>query len=606
MLEELERANLFLVPLDDERCWYRYHQLFADLLRSRLQAADPKRVPELQRTAATWYEAQGLIDDAVRHALAAGDAAAAAQLVEQHVETILRHGEGETLRRWLAAIPQEVVRSRPRLALAQAIAAFNAGRLHAVVPLLEDAERSFATTPSASYKPSIGREVSMLTNVPASIALLRAALAGLRGNAERTTELVQLALSYLGEDERGPRFSARWNLALADWMHGHLTAAERAFSDIVAEGRAAGELHLTLSGGAVLGRVQRAQGRLDAALRTYQEGLEFAARSGRSPVLSAAMARMGIAEVLYERNQLEQALRHITEGIPLSRQLTSTQALASGLATLAWIRQAKGDPVGALEAMDEAYQVMPTVEVVALHNRVPAERARLVLAQGNVMEAARWVTARGLGEEDAPSYPREREYLVLVRVLLARHEPERTIGLLTRLGTAAQVQHRMGSVIEVRVLEALALDAVGQHTRALASLVEALALAGPEGYVRVFLDEGRPIAGLLRQVTGAQWPYAERVLTAMERSEPGGVAAPAHSPARRSVHAQHPPLIESLTTRELEVLRLLVEGLSNQAIAQKLYLSVGTVKVHLKHIYGKLDVRSRTQAAARAHELGLL
>jgi LuxR family maltose regulon positive regulatory protein len=606
MLEELERANLFLIPLDEERRWYRYHQLFAEVLHHRLQQAEPDHLVVLHRKAATWSVEHRLIDDAVRHALAAGDALWAARLVEQHVEEVLRRGEGETLRRWLSAVPQAVVRSRPRLALSQALAAFNAGRLEAVEPLLEDAEQALASTPNEPYEPSIGRELSMMANVPASIALLRASLVGLRGDAERVIELVRLALTYLAEDERGPRISVRWNLALADWMRGCLTEAERAFADLVAEGRAVGEPHLTLSAGAVLGRVQCAQGRLNAALRTYQEGLDFAARTGPSAVLSAAVAHVGMAEVFYERNQLEQAQRHVTEGIPLARQLTSTQSLATGLTTLAWIRQARGDPAGALEAIDEAARVMPALAVVALYNPVPAERARLLLAQGDVMEAARWVEGRGLEEEDEPSYPQEREYLVLVRVLLARNVPDRALGLLERLGAAAEAQGRTGSVIEVRVLEALAFDAIGEHARALAALGEVLALARPEGYVRVFLDEGAPIAGLLGQVTGEQRPYALQLLAALDRLEPGGVEAKAHPPALSSVHARHPTLIEPLTERELEVLRLVAEGLSNPEIAQKLYLSVGTVQVHLKHIYGKLEVSSRTQAAARAHELSLL
>src|SRR6266498_3082911 len=315
MLEHLERANLFLVPLDEERHWYRYHRLFADLLRARLQSADPQRMPELHRKAAAWYKEYGLVSDALRHALAAGEAVWAARLVEQHVEEVLRRGEGETLRGWLAALPQEVVRARPRLALAQAIAAFNAGRLEVAEPLLEQAEQALATAPREPYEPSIGKAMSMLANVPASIALLRAAVAALRGDAERTTELVRQAQAQLAEDERGPRISVRWNLAQADWMRGRLADAERAFAAIVVDGREAGEPHLTLTASSALGRIQRAQGRLDAAFRTYQEGLEFAARTGPTLVLSAAAAHMGMADVFYERNQLEQALHHVGEGI---------------------------------------------------------------------------------------------------------------------------------------------------------------------------------------------------------------------------------------------------------------------------------------------------
>src|SRR6266511_1146464 len=529
MLEHLERANLFLVPLDEERHWYRYHRLFADLLRARLQSADPQRMPELHRKAAAWYKEYGLVSDALRHALAAGEAVWAARLVEQHVEEVLRRGEGETLRGWLAALPHEVVRARPRLALAQAIAAFNAGRLEVAEPFLADAERALATAPNEPYEPSIGKAMSMLANVPASIALLRASLATLRGDAERTTELVRWAQAHLAEDERGPRFSVRWNLAQADWMRGRLAEAERAFAGIVAEGREAGEPHLTLTAGSVLGRIQRAQGRLDAAFRTYQEGLEFAARTGPSVVLSAAVAHVGMAEVLYERNQLDQALHHAGEGIFLGQQLTSTQALASGLATMAWIRQALKKSVGAQEAMDEAHQVMLAAEVVSLFNPVPAEWARLLLAPGGVKAVARWVEERGLEVGDEPSYARELDYIVLARYLLAQNTPEKALDLLERLGTAAKAQARIGSVIQIQALQALGFQAAGKADQAMKVLAQTLLHAEPEGYIRTFVDEGKPMAALLHSALsrGVTPDYTSRLLASFP-SVGRGVEASSH------------------------------------------------------------------------------
>ncbi len=598
-LEELERANLFLVPLDEKRHWYRYHHLFADLLLVRLQAADPKQVPELHWKAANWHAAAGLIGEAVRHAQAAGEAAWAARLVEQHVEEVLRRGEGETLRGWLAALPREVVRSRPRLALAQALAAFNAGRLLAAEPLLEDAERALTTASNEPYEPSIGKELSMLANVPASIALLRASVAMLRGDAERTTELVGWAQSHLAEDERGPLISVRWNLAQADWMRGRLSEAERAFAGIVAAGREAGEPHLTLTAGSVLGRIQRAQGRLEAAFHTCQEGLEFAARTGPSVVLSAAVAHVGVAEVFYERNQLKQALHHAGEGISLGRQLTSTQALATGLATLAWIRQARGDPAGAREAMNEAYQVMPNLEIVALHNPVPAERARLLLIQGDVKEAARWVEERGLEEQDEPGYARELEYLVLARYLLSRNIPDRALALLERLGTAAKAQARMGSIIQVQVLQALGFQAAGKADQAMKVLAQALMQAEPEGYIRTFVDEGRPMAVLLHRALarGVTADYTARLLAAFHSIDQGSQPSPPPVPL---------PFNEPLSERELEVLRLLATGASNQEIAGELSIALTTARKHVSNILGKLGVNNRTQAVSRGRDLGLL
>ena len=604
-LEALERANLFLIPLDDERRWYRYHHLFAEVLRVRLQQNDTTGLPLLHQRAAAWCEARGLTDEALRHALAAGDAERAARLVEQHVEEMLSRGQGETVRRWLAALPPAAVRARPRLSLAKAIAAFNSGRLQEAQARFEDAERAIENAASEPFEPTIGRESSMLANVPASLALLRASAIIMRGETGRAVDLIRLAESLLSPDETGPRYSVRWNMALVEWMRGHMVAAERAFTDIVADGRAEAKPHLILSASSVLGHVQQAQGRLEAALHTYRQGLEFAAPGAPAVLPSVAIAYVDIAGVLYQRNQFDAALRYVTQAIPLARQLTSVQFLGSALTTLAWIRQARGDAAGAQEAMEEAYRASTNRDAAALYNAVPSERARLMLAQGRVTEALGWVAARGLADDDEIGYAREREHLLLARLRLAQNSPERALGLLAHLGAAAEAQARTGSVIEVRVLEALALRAHGQPSRATDALEQALALALPEGYVRVFIDEGAPMAGLLRQVTGEQRPHAERLLAAWELSAPEAMQTMDHAQPL-AAGARPDPLIEPLTERELDVLRLLSGGLSNPEIAQKLYLSAGTVKVHLKHIYSKLNANRRTQAVARARELGLL
>lgn len=595
MLENLERANLFIIPLDEERRWYRYHQLFADVLRHKLRQIEPDREPELHRKAGAWCEAHQLIDEAMRHALAADDAIRAARLVEQHFSNVLRRGEGETLRRWLSALPQEVLRTRPRLALAKAMVEFNTGRLELVEPLLADAEQAFAATPVSPHEPSVSEAMSALANVPAGVALLRASMAGFQGNAERMRELAREALSYLSEDERGPRYSVRWNLALADWMQGRLAEAERTFAEIMTEGQAEDQLHMTLSASSFLGRVQQDQGRLDAALRTYQQGLDFAGRTGLAKAPSVGMAHLGIADVFYERNELEQALRHATEGVSLARQLTSTQSLATGLASLAWIWHALGDSAAALKAMDEAYWAMPKVGVITLQNPVPTKRARLLLVQGDTREANRWIDERGLTEEDEPSYPMEQEYLLLARVLLTQNVPDRALNLLDRLGTLAQAQARLKSGLEIRLLQVLALDAKGDHTRAMTALAEAMVLAKPEGYIRLFVDEGTPMVRLLRHAEsrGVDPDYVDKLLTAF------GETASNVSPARLM-------LPEPLSDRELELLQLVAAGLTTQEIADQLVIAVGTVKTHLKHIYNKLDAHSRIQAVERARALKLL
>jgi LuxR family maltose regulon positive regulatory protein len=599
MLEDLERANLFLVPLDEERRWYRYHHLFADLLLARLKSINAEQIPKLHRNAATWYEEYGLIIDAMRHALAAGETAWAVWLVEQHLEEILRRGEGETLRGWLAALPQEAVRSRPRLALAQAMAAFNTGHLQTAETLLDDAERALAIAPSEPYEPSIGKGISMLVNVPASIALVRASIVALRGDPERTIEFVHQAQAHLANDERGPRVSGRWNLALANWMRGHLAEAERAFTDIVAEGQEAREPHLTLTAGFALGRIQQAQGRLGAAYHTYQEGLQFAAKTGSKVVLSAGVAHIGIAQVLYERNRLEEALSHIMEGIYLGQQLISTQSLATGLATLAWIRQAMGNPVGAREAMEEAEQVMPNPEIVVLHNPVPAERARLSLVQSDLKEAVRWVEERGLNEDDEPNYARELEYLVLARTLLSRNLPDRALALLEHLEAAAKAQKRVESLIKIQVLQALGFQVAGKADQAMRALAQTLMQAEPEGYIRTFVDEGPHMAALLHEAAsrGVTPDYVARLLAAFPSINHG---------IQPSSSAATFPFNEPLSERELEILRLLAGGASNQEIAKFLSIALTTAKKHVSNIIRKLGVNNRTQAVSRGRDLGLL
>src|SRR5215216_3315752 len=369
LLEQVERANLFLVRLDEVRGWWRYHHLFADLLRARLQQEQPERVPELHASAAAWSEQHGLVDDAVRHALAAGDAVWAARLIEGHFDAMLWRSEDVTFRRWLEALPAELVRSRPRLCLAQAHGALLSGRLEAVEPHLADAERASAAVAEEPYEPSAGRAVSLLANVPAAIALERALRARLYGDAERTAEFGRQALTHMTDADHTLRHFARYSLAVADWLRGRLAEAEQALAGLVAEQLPAGARYLAQLHHD-LGQVQRARGHLGAALRTYERALGIASQAGH-PLPPAGIAHVDMAEVLYERGELEAALNHATLGVTLSRQLGWARQLGAGLAVLAWIRQAQGDRAGALEAVREAERVPLSPSLVGLLNPLP-------------------------------------------------------------------------------------------------------------------------------------------------------------------------------------------------------------------------------------------
>jgi len=356
----------------------------------------------------------------------------------------------------------------------------------------------------------------------------------------------------------------------------------------------------------MLGLVQQAKGKLGAALRTYREGLRLATEGDGFSVYHAGEAHVGIAQVLYQRNQLEEAHQHALQGVEFCRQVIELTELDIALVALAWVRQAMGDPDSALEAMEEACRTYARPDVVALAYPAWSERARLQLTLGRVEEAARWTQEQGLTEHDEASYLREGDHLVLARVLLAQAQPDRAVGLLERLDALAASQGRTGSLIQIRALRALALQAADEHQGALTLLAETLELAAPEGHVRVFVDEGPPMAALLRSLlgtrrraraaAGAGTKHLHRVIQAFQPA-----TAQADSTARAVLG-----LIEPLTDRELEVLRLLAAGRRNRDIAAELVVTLETVKKHTSHIFDKLGVANRTEAVAHARRLGLI
>ncbi|MDR2986289.1 MAG: LuxR C-terminal-related transcriptional regulator [Nocardiopsaceae bacterium] len=611
MLERIERANLFLIPLDEMRGWWRYHHLFADLLQARLQQERPGRAVAVHRNAAVWHETHGHADDAIRHALGAGDAVWAARLIEKHAdELIYLRGEGTTVLRWLATLPREVTDARPRLLLTQAALALLSRRAETVEGLLDAASRAFANADKEPFEPSVGQGASLLGNLPAAIALGRTALAQLRGDADSAVTFGSQALAELDGREWLLGSMTRGYLARSELMRGRLTEAEEALSSVIGEWLSGGASTYVAWGYQHLGQVQRAQGRLTAAARTYQEAVEVCDPGGRPVPPAAGAGYVGLAEVAYQRDELADAERHVAKGISLCRPFVSAPPLSAGLATLAWIRQAKGDAAGAREAMGEAEEAAPGLGVPGLLNPGPSQHARLLLAQGDVAAAASWVQEHGLTPDDQPGYLREPEYLVLARVLLAERRPGQSRALLDRLRDAAAAQGRTGSMIEIQALLALALSAAGDDDGALAALAAALVQAVPEGYVRVFADEGAPMAALLIRLAAAQksghaaasrveFGHLARVLRA--------VGSAAGTPgAQRHAAAVVPGLVEQLTPREHEVLALLATGASNPRIAADLVVSLDTAKKHVSHLMSKLGATNRTEAVAHARQLGLI
>jgi LuxR family maltose regulon positive regulatory protein len=601
LLEEAERAGLFVIPLDEVRGWWRYHHLFAGLIRARLQEEKPGGVPVLHRNAAAWYQEHGLADDAIGHAVAAGEMLWAARIIEQHFDMVYSiRGEAATIHRWLSVLPAEVVRSRPRLLLAQALMAATSGHIEVVEPLLDAVECAPPDWTDEPFEPTAGVAASHLINVPATTTLHRGYLAQVHGDAEATAAFAAQALAESKPEERMLSASAHGFLAVAEWLRGRLAEAERAFASSVTEWREIGQLTITAWGYYSLALVRRAQGRLDAAALTCERALDTLVTTGR-PLPAAGLGYVGLADIAYQRDELDSALRYATEGIALCRQFVYTPPLANGLATLAMIRQATGDPAGALEAITEAGQAAPGP--AGMLNPVPAQRARLLLAQGDLAAAARFPPENGLGPDDEPNYAREPGHLVLARILLAQDRPGQALALLDRLHAAAAAQGRTGSLIETGALRALALAAAGDEAAAVTALAGALLLACPQSQVRVFADEGPPMAALLGRLIAAQrtgQAAADVPLGYLARLQRAfGPGQPARGPIS-------PAIVDPLTSREFEVLTMMAAGQSNQAIARELVVTLDTVKKHVGHVLGKLGAANRTEAVARARELSLI
>lgn len=597
-LDALDRANLFLVPLDDRRQWFRYHHLFADVLRARLLDEAPYRVVELHRRASDWYEQHGERSEALEHALAGRDVGRAADLLELALPAMRRARQEATLRRCLDALPDDVIRARPVLSLAFAGVLLQYGELDGVEAHLRDAE---AWLEAADAHPSTDSppDDATLRTVRAGAALYRAGQATVRGDVDGTITHARRVLDVVGEDDATERGAAAGLLGLAYWTAGDLGAGHRWWVQSLADLERAGHHADTLGGRIAVGDILVAQGRLGEAMTVYEQGLRVASAHGAPVLRGAADMHVGMSGPLRERNDLAGARRHLQTSADLGERVALPQNGHRWRVAMARLRMADGDLAGAVELLDQAEaayvgDMFPDTQPIA------AWRARVWAAQGRVGEALGWARERGLSARDDLTYLREFEHVTLARVLLARYASERATGnldaaatLLDRLLQAAEAGARTGSVIEILVLRALAAQARGDGSAA-GALERALTLAEPERYVRVFVDEGARMSPLLTTMAthGVVGPYARRLLAALSSSS--GAPPTTHS------------LVDPLSPRELDVLRLLGSDLDGPDIARSLVVSLNTVRTHTKNIYAKLGVTSRRAAVRRAQELHLL
>jgi LuxR family maltose regulon positive regulatory protein len=606
MLEALERGNLFLVRLDDRRRWYRYHHLFADVLHARLQDEQAGRVSELHRRASAWYAQHGDVTAAIHHALAAEDFERAADLVERAMPAMRRDRREATLRGWLELLPDHLFPARPLLSNGYVGALLATGELEGVEPRLRDAERWLESAadrhdgPQASPTEMIVVDEEEFRRLPGSIAVHRAGQALALGDTSATVTYAWRALDLVQESDHLGHGAAAALIGLASWATGDLKAAHDAYADCMASMHRAGHISDVLGCAITVADIRIVQGRLGEALRTYEHALQLASEQGGPVLRGTADMYVGMSVLHRERGDLETATQDLLRSQELGEHTGLPQNRYRWRVAMARIREADGDSGGALDLLDEAERLYvgdfsPNVRPV------PAVRARVWVAQGRLGDAFGWARERGLSVGDELSYLREFEHVTLARALLAQYRIERAqrsldevLPFLNRLLHAAEDGYRTGSVLEILVLQALVHQMRGDTTAALRPLERALALAEPEGYCRIFVDERAPMASLLNAALkrGIAPRYARRLLNAFGRTEVGTPAAQG--------------LIEPLSARERDVLRLLTTDLSGPEIARELIVSLNTVRTHTNRIFAKLGVNNRRAAVRRANELDLL
>jgi len=605
-LVALERANLFLVPLDDRREWYRYHHLFADVLQAHLLEEHATDVPALHGRASAWHEQTGNFSQAIEHALKAADFPRAADLMEIAIPALSRDRRERDLKRWVELLPDEEVRVRPVLGVFFVGALAQVSEFDTVARRLSDIESSLGVSTGGGAWPAeppsdvVVVDLEGFKRLPGAVQLYRAALALAEGDPDGTVGHARQAMSLSPPDDHLTRAAAAALSGLASWTTGDLAAAHDGYAECIAGLLRVGFISDVLGCTVTVADIRRTQGRLGEAVSAYERALELATVEPGAPALrGTADMHVGLAELLLDRNELAAA----AERLARSHQLGDHNGLPKNpyrsRVSMARLREAEGDLDAALALLDEADRVYdgdysPNVRPV------PAVRARLRVRRGELNHALAWARERQLSAGDELSYLREYEHVTLARLLLARHTTGRgatcledATSLLNRLLAAAEEGGRTATVIETLVLQALAEQARGDIAAALASLERAVSLAEPEGFVRVFADEGPPMAALLKAL-------ARKKATSHLRRLLAATATTAHAaPVTQA-------LVEPLSERELDVLRLLGTDLDGPDIARELSVSLNTMRTHTKNIYAKLGVTSRRGAVRQAQQLNLL
>ncbi|HEX6305578.1 MAG TPA: LuxR C-terminal-related transcriptional regulator [Anaerolineales bacterium] len=598
ILKSLDAANLFVVPLDSQRQWYRFHALFADFLRHRLATQRADELPGLHRRAADWYVQNDLLSEAVEHSLAGADVNRAADLIQGQARDLLTRGEINTLNRWTASLPDDVLQARPRLGLARAWATLMSDPLAFRATVDEQIRQiavGFGIQPRvllsalAESEPGSARRAGL-----AEFAMLLAFAQRDVTDVYEAIELFKAAFDYLPDDEGVLRSFALAGLASAYVRAGAIRPAEEAFAQAA---------HLSLAAGSVYGYVastdwqatmQAEQGQLTRAAAAYRRAIATLSGHGRGALPLSGHVYVGLASVLLEWNELAEALEKVRTGLQIGAQVGDIDALLKGYVLQARILHALGKPGEAREAAREAESQALETRNQGCVQEAQAWKAHLALAAGDMQAAQRWASARGLGSGASGQMPEgldEIEQLTYIRLMMASGRSSEALPNLQVLIAAQEQAGRTRLVIEALALQVLCLRALGRSDEALRALARALLLAAPEGFIRVFIQEGAAMAALLRTAgtQGHSPDYVKRLLAAF-----GETTAPRDA------------VLDPLSERELEVLRLVAEGLTNAQIADRLVVAGSTVKTHINRIYRKLAVTTRTEAVARARQLQIL
>jgi LuxR family maltose regulon positive regulatory protein len=599
ILEYLDRSNLFIIPLDDRREWFRYHRLFSDLLRRRLQHARPALVPDLHARAGHWFEQNGYLEEAVEHALLAEDLPHAADLVENSAETMMMHSQLTTLRNWLERLPDEQIAARPTLCVYHAWALFLNNLSFEMV------EARLALI-DAKAEP-----------LASKAAPLKAFIAAFKGSMRQASGFARQALEQLPEEDHFLRGMSYLVLATSELSEGNSQAGYQALDQAAQLSSQTGNILVSVMVLASLADNYRKQGQLRKTEMLYRQALDLAvdAQGNRLPI--AGRTLLGLGDLMYEWNRLEEAEYYLKEGVELIREW-GTLPLYTGFINLARVKHAQGDFSGAMETLELAQQQAVQTESTQLDDWVVAlAQALFWISERKFEWVEQWVENRGLlkeidvgslGESETYAYAHMRKYelIVLARLRLAQGRIDEVLGLLDAILPQVESIERQGLVIEILAIKALVLHKQGRRQAAYALLGNALSMAEPEGYVRLFLDFGEAMRDLLSAAVrdGPQTGYASRLLASFEQAKAAREGRRAERLSHRAPFETESA--ESLSERELEVLFLLRSRLIVAEIAAELCIAESTVRSHIKSIYSKLSVHRRIDAVQRAEELGML